>query len=186
MGIFGLALAPAGGPGAALRVSIAPATSPGLTPAGAVAWRSPRPYGGYPPPLTASRAFGPATPRTRTFDEKARAFQGRLLAEQAPGGVRLVVPRNFSDSPVMLARQRARGQGEVVIFEGPPDSPEELRRSRAFDGYVADLARADVDGDGSAEILFVVNRVAGLLQGERGKLVAWRPAGAPGQGEISP
>ena len=73
-----------------------------------------------------------------------------------------------------------------MILEGPPGSPEEARRSRAFDGYVADLARADIDGDGSAEILFVVNRGAGLLQGERGKLVAWRLAGAPEQGEISP
>jgi hypothetical protein len=58
-----------------------------------------------------------------------------------------------------------------------------VRRSRAFDGYVADLARADIDGDGSAEILFVVNRFAGLLSGESGRLVAWRPDGAPDSGK---
>jgi hypothetical protein len=70
-----------------------------------------------------------------------------------------------------------------VILDGPPEIPRELRRSRAFEGYVADLSRADVDGDGSAEILFVVNRSAGLLSGERGTLVAWRPTGAPGKGK---
>ena len=43
-----------------------------------------------------------------------------------------------------------------------------------------------MDGDGSAEILFVVNHFAGPLSGERGKLVAWRPAIAPEKGQISP
>jgi hypothetical protein len=117
------------------------------------------------------------------FDETARAFLGRLLADQAPGGVRLAVPRNFTDSGVVLVRQRALGQGQIVILEGPPGAPEEARRSRPYDGYVADLTRADVDGDGSPEILFVVNRFAGPLVGERGKLVAWRPAGPPAGGK---
>jgi hypothetical protein len=84
-----------------------------------------------------------------------------------------------------MASQRASGQGELVIFEGPPVSPLEVHRSRVYDGYVADMARADVDGDGSPEILFVVNRSAGPLLGERGRLVAWRP-GEPGPGKISP
>ena len=183
VGIFGMALAPAGSP-VALYALDRDGFMSGVTPAGAAVWRSARPYGGYPTPLTASELFGPGgVAEGRDFDEEARAFQGRLLAEPAPGGVRLAVPRNFSDSPVTLARQRARGQGEVVILEGTPRSPEELHRSRAFDGYVADLARADIDGDGSAEILFVVNRAAGVLSGERGKLVAWRPAGTPGKGK---
>ncbi len=182
VGIFGLALAPAGGPVAFYALDRGGYLS-GMTPAGAVVWSSPRPYGGYPPPLTAGELFGPGAVEEQGFDEEARAFQGRLLAEEIPGGIRLVVPRNFSDSPMILARQRARGQGEVVIFAGPPDSPGELRRSRTFDGYVADLARADIDGDGNPEILFVVNHIAGVLQGERGKLVAWRPGGAPRGGK---
>lgn len=181
VGIFGLALAPAGSPVLLYTLDRAGYIS-GLSPAGAVAWRSTRPYGGYPPPLKASELFSAGSAvEERDFDDEARAFQGRLLAGGTPGGVLLVVPRNFSDSPVVLARQRSLGQGEVAIFTGPADSPDELRRSRAFDGYVADVARADIDGDGSAEILFVVIRNAGLLRGERGKLVAWRPAGVPGQ-----
>jgi hypothetical protein len=131
--------------------------------------------------MTAVELFGTVNPADEDFDQKERAFQGRLLAEQSPGGARLAVPHNLGDSAVTLARQRIRGEGEVVILAGTPDSPEEVRRSRAFEGYVADLARADIDGDGNAEILFVVNRSAGLLSGERGKLVAWRLDGASGE-----
>ena len=87
---------------------------------------------------------------------------------------------------MVLAASARSGRGRSSIFEGAPGALEELRRSRAFDGYVADLARADVDGDGGAEILFVVNRFAGPLSGERGKLVAWRPARRRREGEISP
>lgn len=182
IGIFGLALAPTGGPVAFYALDRGGYLS-ALTPAGAVVWSSARPYGGYPPLLTARELFGPGVAEEQGYDEEARAFQGRVLAEETPGGIRLIVPRNFSDSPVSLARQRARGQGEVVVFAGPQDSPEELRRSRIFDGYVADLARADIDGDGKPEIIFVVNLIAGVLQGERGKLVAWRPGGAPDSGK---
>jgi len=173
-GIFGLALAPAGEAVALYALDHAGFIS-GFGAAGGVAWQSARSYGGYPPPVTAVELFGSGAIEAEGFDEKARAFQGRLLSEAATGGVRLVVPRNFGDSPVSLARQRAYGQGEVVLLEGPAGALEERQRSRAFDGYVADVARADVDGDGNAEILFVVNRVAGILQGERGRLVAWRP-----------
>jgi len=176
-GIFGLALAPAGSPVAFYALDRAGYIS-GRTPKGAVAWRSARPYGGYPPPLTALELFGPGALDVQDFDEKALAFQGRLLAEGTSGDVRLAVPRNIGDSSVTLARQRIHGQGEVVILAGNPESPEESRRSRSFGGYVADLARADIDGDGSAEILFVVNRSGGILKGDRGKLVAWRFAGA--------
>ena len=183
VGIFGLALAPAGGAVALYALDRAGYIT-GSGPTGAVLWRSPRPYGGYPPPLTASELFGQGSAvEEHDFDEEARAFQGRLLAEQTPGGVRLIVPRNFSDSPVMFARQRALGQGEVAIFDGPPASPAELHHSRTFDGYVADVARADIDGDGSADILFVVNRLAGILQGERGTLVAWRVVAAKDKGK---
>jgi len=181
VGIFGLALAPAGGPVALYALDRAGYIS-GLAPTGKVVWRSTRPYGGYPPPMQARELFGQSALDTQAIEEEMLAFQGRLLAESIPDGVRLVVPRNFSDSPVVLPRQRAYGQGEVAIFAGSSGSPEEVRRSRVFDGYVADLARVDVDGDGSAEILFVVNRDAGILQGQRGKLVSWRPAGAPGKG----
>jgi hypothetical protein len=178
VGIFGLALAPAGGPMLLYALDRAGYIS-GRTLAGAVAWRSPRPYGGYPPPLSAFDLFGPISAVDDDgFDQEVRAFQGRLLAEGNPAGVRLLVPRNFGDSPVVIARRRAYGQGEVVILDGAPGSPEELHRSRTFDGYVADLARADIDGDGIAEILFTVNHIAGILKGERGKLVAWRLAGA--------
>lgn len=185
VGIFGLALT---GPGAEVLLYALDRAGhiSGLTAAGARAWRSKKPYGGYPPPLTSAEFFGFSVAEERSFDEEARAFQGRLLAEQSPGRIRLVVPRNFSDSLLVLARQHARGKGELVILEGPPAAPEELLRSRVFEGYVADLARADIDGDGNAEILFVVNHQAGILEGERGKLVVWRPRGTPEQGKLSP
>jgi hypothetical protein len=182
IGIFGMALAPPGGPVALFSLDWDGHLS-AVTPAGKPAWRSSRTYGGYPPPLTARELFGSGLVDEENFDEKARAFQGRLFADQIPGGIRLVVPRNFTESGILLVRQRSLGQGQVVILEGPPDSPDEARRSRPFDGYVADLARADVDGDGIPEILFVVNRFSGPLLGDRGKLVAWRPAGAPGGGK---
>ena len=174
IGIFGLVLAPPGGPVALYSLDRDGYLS-GVNSAGKPVWRSSRQYGGYPPPLTARELFGPGPVDEENFDEKARAFLGRLLGDPAAGGVRLAVPRNFTGSGVVLVRQRSLGQGQVVILEGPPDSPDEARRSRPYDGYVADLARADIDGDGIPEILFVVNRFAGPLLGERGKLVAWRP-----------
>jgi hypothetical protein len=185
IGVFGLALAPPGGPVAFYSLDRAGYLS-GRSSAGEIVWRSARSYGGYPPPVTARELFGPGPVDEEGFDQEARVFQGRLLADQAAAGVRLAVPRNFTESGVALVRQRALGQGQVVILEGPPGSPDEVRRGRPFDGYVADLARADVDGDGSPEILFVVNRFAGPLLGERGKLVAWRPAAPPAGGKQSP
>jgi hypothetical protein len=183
VGIFGLALAPPGGPAHLFSLDRSGALF-ALDGDGAVLWRSRGPYGGYPQPLPAHELFGPGVFDEQDFVEEARAFQGRLLAGPAPGGVRVVVPRNFSDSPVSLTRQRTRGQGEIVVLDGLPATPAEPRRSRPFEGYVADLASADVDGDGAGEILFVVNRVAGLLQGERGRLVVWRqPAVAGGGGK---
>ncbi|MDP2322988.1 MAG: hypothetical protein Q8N51_03050, partial [Gammaproteobacteria bacterium] len=176
-GIFGLALAPEGSP-VALYALDRTGYIAAMTTEGKALWSSNRAFGGYPAPLSAGELFGRGAFEEEGSEEKMRAFQGRLLAEPTTAGIRLVVPRNFSESLVTLPRQRAYGQGQIVIFEGPPESPEELLRSRAFDGYVADLARADVDGDGKAEILFVVNSHAGIISGERGKLVAWRPASA--------
>jgi hypothetical protein len=175
IGIFGLAIAPPGETaafyaldrGGYLHAHAADGTA---------LWRATHPYGGYPPPVPARELFGLDPTDERSFDEEARAFQGRLLAEAVPGGVRLLVPRNFTDSPVLLVRQRSFGKGEVVVLEGATASPEETGRSRSFDGYVTDLAWADVDGNGTREILFAVNRFAGPLLGDRGKLVLWRSA----------
>lgn len=180
VGIFGLALAPAEG-SVGFYALDRTGFLYGRSPEGKSLWRSSRHYGGYPPPLPSRELFGRFFADEADSDDQMRAFQGRLIAEQAPGGVRLLVPRNFSDSPVVLVRQRAFGQGEVVILEGSPESPEEAARSRTYEGYVADLALADIDADGTAEVLFVVNRFAGPLIGERAKLVVWRPPPAPGR-----
>ena len=181
VGIFGLALAPAGGPVALYALDRGGYIS-GLNPAGAVLWRSARTYGGYPTPLTASELFGPGgVTDDQDFEEEARAFQGRLLAEASRrrrSARRSPEFQRLSGGAHAPARAGAGGGRDL---RRPRGSPEEVHRSRAFDGYVADLARGDIDGDGNAEILFVVNRVAGVLSGERGKLVAWRPAGAPGE-----
>jgi len=176
VGIFGLAQTPGSAPTMIYALNRGGYIA-GMTPAGKAVWGSPRPYGGYPAPVSSSDLFGVRGGlENEGFDEEARAFQGRLIAERTSTGVRLVVPRNFADSLVLLPRQRDFSQGEVVILGGAPDAPEELGRSRAFDGYVSDTALADIDGDGSAEILFAVIRSGGLLRGDRGKLVAWRPA----------
>lgn len=183
-GIFGLALAPAGSPAAFYALG-RNGYLHGYDAAGKALWRSARTYGGYPAPLREQDLGGGATLQGEAFEEAMLAFQGRVLAESSGGGVRLAVPRNFFDAPIVLTRMRSLGKGEIVLLEGPPGSSslEEIGRSRAFDGYVADLARADVDGDGGAETLFLVNRNAGPLVGERAKLVSWRPPGRPGAGK---
>jgi len=173
VGIFGLALAPAAGPVAFYALD-REGYLHARTVEGKSVWRSDRPYGGYPPPLPARELSGTGPVEEEAFDESMRAFQGRLLAEASPAGVRLFVPRNFTDSPVLLVRQRSSGQGEVVVLEGPPGSPAEARHSRPGDGYVADIALTDVDGSGSPGLLIAVNRSVGPLLGDRGRLVFWR------------
>lgn len=188
VGVFGLALAPAAGP-VALYALEGSGHIAGLTPEGAVLWRSAGRYGGHPVPLTARELFGPGLAEERAFAEKARVFRSRLLAEQLPVGVRLAVPRNVSEIPDLPVRPETAGQGAIALLDGAATSPEERRRSRAFDGYVADLARGDIDADGRPEILFVVSRFAGPLLGERATLVAWRPdlvQGGGRRGENSP
>lgn len=184
VGIFGLALAPADSP-ANLYTLDRNNYLYGFDKGGKALWRSAREYGGYPAPLTEQDLGGGTTLTGEAFEAAMLAFQGRLLVESAAGGVQLAVPRNFSDSPVVLTRMRKFGQGQIVLLEAPSGvaSLEEAGRSRAFDGYVPDLERADVDGDGGAEILFLVNRFAGPLLGDRAKLVAWRAAAAPGPGK---
>jgi hypothetical protein len=179
--IFGLALAPVAG-----TVAFYALDRQGFlharTADGKSVWRSKRPYGGYPPP--AREPFARGAVEIEAFEESARVFQGRLLAEASPGGVRLAVPRNFSDSPLLLVRQRILGQGEVVVLEGPAGSPTEARRSQPFDGYVADIAPSG-GGEGGGGLFIGVNHSGGPLLGERGKLVLWR-TWPSSWGKISP
>jgi hypothetical protein len=181
VGIFGLALAPADGPAAFYTLDRGGYLY-AYDASGEPLWRSARTYGGYPAPLTEQDLGGGSTLTGAAFEEAMLVFQGRLFAESAAGGVRVSVPRNFSDAGISLPRLRKLGKGEVVLLEAPQGlvSLEERGRSRPFDGYVADLARADVDGDGVAETLFLVNRFAGPLLGDRAKLVSWRVPGAAG------
>jgi hypothetical protein len=180
--IFGLALAPAGSP-AAFYALAATGYLYGYDAAGKALWRSARTYGGYPSPLREQDLGGGGTLEGQAFEEAMLAFQGRILAEPSGGGVRLAVPRNFFDAPIVVTKMRSLGKGEIVLLEGPTGaaSLEETGKSRSFAGYVADLTPADVDGDGDLETLFLVNRYAGPLVGERAKLVAWRsPGGSHG------
>ncbi|HEY6000142.1 MAG TPA: VCBS repeat-containing protein, partial [bacterium] len=183
-GIFGLALAAAGSP-AACYVLDRNGYLFAFDAEGKALWRSARTYGGYPPPLREQDLGGGWSLEGQAFDEAMQAFQGRLLAEATPAGTRLIVPRNYSDSMIVLTRMRGIGKGEVVVLEAQPGSfsLEEEGRSRSFDGYVADLARGDVDRDGTVETLFLVNRNAGVLLGERARLVAWRPPGRFAEGK---
>lgn len=173
VGIFGLTLASTGGRDALLSPDRGGYLN-SYVPEGKGRWRSARPYGGYPLRVSAAELFGAAFLDDALFEEEARAFQGRVVAEEAGRGLRVFVPRNFTDTGLVMPRQRILGQGEIVVLEGAPTDLEEVRRTRAFDGYVADVAGADVDGDGRLEILFLVNRRSGYLLGEKGKLVLWR------------
>jgi len=171
--LFGLALAPAGSPAAAFSLD-ARGHLRSVGADGRTVWRGGRTYGGYPVRVRARDLFGSrAATDDAAFDEEARVFQGRLLATAAAGGVRLAVPRNYSDAPVTMVRQRGFGLGEVVVLEGTGTNLEETARSRPFDGYVADLAAVDLDGDGRGEFLFAANRRTGIV-GEQGRLVLWR------------
>jgi hypothetical protein len=167
-GIFGLAPA-----GAALFALDRNGYIQSLAPDGKRLWRSGSLYGGYPAPAKPRELFGPGFVDEAAFEEEVRAFQGRMLAEASAEGFRVTVPRNGLGSPVVMTRHRELGQGQVVVLEGSATNLEEVRASRAFDGYVADLASVDLDGDGKREVLFVVNRASGLL-GDRGRLVVWR------------
>jgi hypothetical protein len=174
-GVFGLALAGEGAAAALLSLDRGGFLR-SLDSDGGLLWQSGRPYGGYPARVSARDFFGMDTLEESAAAEELRAFQGRLLASGTAGALRVFVPRNFTDSGIVLVRHREWGRGEIVMLEGTATNLEEQRTSRAFDGYVADLAAADLDRDGRPELLFVVNRRAGLL-GERGRLVVWRLPG---------
>ena len=184
IGIFGLALAPAGGP-ADLYTLKPNSYLDAYDAEGKLLWRSARTYGGYQAPFTLQDLGGGTTLTAQAFEEGMLAFQGRLFAESAAGGTRLAVPRNFFDTSVTFTKMRSLGKGEIVLLEAPPgvSSLEEAGRSRSFDGYITDMARADIDGAGDAETLFLVNRYAGVLLGERAKLISWHPSGHPAAGK---
>lgn len=172
VGIFGLAVAPVAGKDAVVALDRDGFLNL-FTPEGRGQWRSGRQYGGYPPRVSASELFGAAPMEDAIFEEEARALQGRMIAAPAGDALRVIVPRNFTAGGIVMPRQRILGQGEIVILEGLPTDLEEVRRTRAFDGYIADLAAADLEGDSRPEIVFLVNRRSGYFLGEKGKLVVW-------------
>lgn len=184
VGIFGLAFPSVGGEGGRVIALDRDGYLKSYTADGKMLWRSGRQYGGASLKVSADELFGGVLPDQALMDEEGRAFQPRIFAEEFPdGGLRVFVPRNFTSTGIVMPRQRYLGQGEIVVLEGSSSDLEEVRRTHPFDGYVADSALADVDGDGVRDVLFLVTRRTGYLLGEQGKLVLWR---AVGRGDKSP
>jgi hypothetical protein len=149
-------------------------------------------FGGYPSRVTPEEYFGPrlvdggvmdgyfrtehpeeSTGKSVTEDIFA-SFQGRILSGRGEDGSLLVaLPRNYSGAGKVLPNLRKFGRGEVVILQWVDGRFEELRRSRKQEGYVADVAWGDTDGDGEAELLTAVNLPTGRLLKQAGSLVTW-------------
>jgi len=69
---------------------------------------------------------------------------------------------------------RTYDKGTAVLLQWEDGRLVELLRSRKQEGYVADVALADADGDGRPEIFMAVNRPTGALLRKKGSLVVWR------------
>jgi hypothetical protein len=162
-------------------------------------------YGGYPPRIDAETLFGPnlvdggysegffknedvnpISGKDAGRDIRA-AFQGRLLAVRQDDGALLgiVVPRNFSGAGAVLPDMRQFDKGSTVLMEWEDGRFVEVLRSRKQEGWVADVALADTDGDGREEIIMAVNRPTGALLRKKGALVVWKyhMQGREGAGE---
>ena len=66
-------------------------------------------------------------------------------------------------------------RGEAVVLRWEDGSLVESGQSRQQEGYVADLAVADLDGDERPEIIMAVNQPSGALLKAKGSLVIWDP-----------
>ncbi len=191
--LFGLGLADLAGDG---KMQILSLSEGGLlrvySEEGQPIWQGSEHYGGYPVKITAADLFGSfalSDDGSKDLDETdydarvkdfRKAFQGRVLIEGGPSGgdpVRVMIPRNFADLGFTLSRWRAYGKGEIVSLKWEGGGFVEASRSRAFEGYISDIAEGDTDGDGRPEVLVTVNRPSSFLLGEKGRLVVWRHTG---------
>lgn len=162
-------------------------------------------FGGYPARVTAEELFGKRLVdggvdqglfREGIVDETTgkgvdleirTAFQGRVLTARDDEGIlHVVLPRNFSGPGKVLPDLRKFDKGEVVVLQFVEGRFEEARLSTRQEGFVADAAWGDTDGDGDREILIAVNRPSGALLVSRGSLVSWNyemGKGLPEKGE---
>jgi hypothetical protein len=147
-------------------------------------------YGGYPLRVTEKDLFGSrvttnsedyadmTSPRSISADMRA-AFQGRILAAGGTGkDLHVAVARNFSGVGKFMPNLRRFNRGTAVILRAEDGRLAEVMRSREEQGYVADLAVADLDGDDLPEIVMAVNRPSGALLKAKGNLVIWDPDAA--------
>ena len=102
------------------------------------------------------------------------SFQGRILTARDDDGIfHVVLPRNFSGPGKVLPDLRKFDKGKVSVLGWEEGRFEEARRSTQQEGFVADVAWGDADGDGDRELLIAVNRPSGALLVKRGSLVSW-------------
>jgi hypothetical protein len=149
--------------------------------------RSAERYGGYPVRVSEEDLFGSrvtvvgdeymdvTSARSVSSDMRA-AFQGRILATgEAGSDLHLVLPRNLSGAGKYMPNLRRFDRGTAVVLMWEDGMLTEAERSRLEEGYVADLAVADIDGDERPEIVMAVNRPTGVLLKAKGSLVIWNP-----------
>lgn len=162
-------------------------------------------YGGYPPIVQTRDLFGPGSPESniglgffnddnpddtsaKGAEEDIRtSFKGRVLVGGArgyPGAAFVAVPKNLSTLGKVLPNLRQFEKGAVALLQWRDGRLEHVGESRSQEGYIADIALWDLNGDGVEEIFMAVNKLEGALLKKRGSLVLWRhlQPGAEGVG----
>lgn len=151
-------------------------------------------YGGYPPLLKVRDLF----PRSLEADvtlgsdlgddiadgaEKGvesdirTAFQGRVLVGglgRVPATPFIAVPNNLGTIGKVMPNLRQFEKGAVSLLAWQDGRLVDAGGSNPQEGYVADAALWDLNGDGIEEVFMAVNAPQGGLLKKRGSLVLWR------------
>lgn len=129
---------------------------------GTVLWRSSVPYGG-------GESFVEWPPK-RARDELRRVFVRSRLA--LADGL-LLVPQNQGSR--LLGNQRKAELSRLVALRWNGLELEEVWSTPPRDGYLADFAGADLDGDGRQEFLLAGTLASGPFGGTQSALFLWQP-----------
>lgn len=89
---------------------------------------------------------------------EVRSFYPKMRLEVGPQGL-ILVPRNWSDSMMDVVRKYSKGQ--VIAMEWDGTVMKEAWRTRPLDGALTDFRMADVDQDGTDELVMAVSYTQG-------------------------